>query len=177
MAPPAPSVGTPSMGTQHLGIKSQSGMCEHLYFIPIYFVHNVSKMHPKVEEKPKRGYFLGSGTLKTFSIYINDNCFFTLCHPAYKKFHRNALLLEEGCQQCRFPYKEFCSKWGCCKGMWVKSGVCVCFQMGEIVACFPANGNSPVERPILMGAGEEQGVCWKELPAASQIQANRSCLP
>lgn len=32
--------------------------------------------------------------------------------------------------------------------------VCVFFQIEEIIACFHANGNSPVERPILMGAGQ-----------------------
>ena len=58
------------------------------------FCASVSKMHPKVSEKPKRGFSQGLGTLKKISIYIN--CFFALRHFDLARFGRNDLLLESG---------------------------------------------------------------------------------
>ena len=43
------------------------------------FCASVSKMCPKVSEKPKRSYFWGLGTLKIFP-YVNGNYLFALYH-------------------------------------------------------------------------------------------------
>lgn len=32
------------------------------------------------QKRPKRGYFLSLGVLRNFSVQINGNCFFVLCH-------------------------------------------------------------------------------------------------
>ena len=49
-------------------------------------------MCPKVLEKPKKGYFIGSENVQNFFHIISDNCFLALHHFAYGGFHRSALL-------------------------------------------------------------------------------------
>lgn len=65
---------------QHQAAVALDCVCEHLCLYLDLFGASVSKMCPKVLEKPKRSCILGLGMLKNFPTEINGNCFFAFCH-------------------------------------------------------------------------------------------------
>ena len=65
---------------QHQAAVALDCVCEHLCLYLDLFGAFISKMCPKVLEKPKRSCILGLGVLKNFSTEINGNCFFAFCH-------------------------------------------------------------------------------------------------
>lgn len=63
--------------------------CEHLCFILIYFVYLLERCVLRYQKSLREVIFCGLGMLKNFSISINDDCFFALCH-----FNLQKILLE-----------------------------------------------------------------------------------
>lgn len=80
------------LSSQFQAVIALKYVCELLCFISIYFMHLLAGCVLSYQKSPK-GYFLGLGALKKISVQTNGNCFFALCHLAYKR-HRNALLLD-----------------------------------------------------------------------------------
>jgi len=64
------------------------------------FCVSLSKMCPKVPEKLKRSYFGGLGMFKNFSIQINGNCFFILCHLGLEKAFIEVLYIRIAGETC-----------------------------------------------------------------------------
>lgn len=56
------------------------------------FCASISKICPQVSGRPKRGYFLGLGTLKNFPYKLMVAASLLDSTSVYKSFHRNVLL-------------------------------------------------------------------------------------